>query len=204
MYLVKTPWIVKRLYSSLIWDIKTEDKKLYLTFDDGPHPKASSFVLDTLKQYNAKATFFCIGKNVIENRDIYNRIISEGHTVGNHTQNHLNGWKTNDEDYITNIKQAALNIDSKLFRPPYGRISRFQIKLLQQLDYRIVMWDVLSGDFDTTLSKEKCANNVILQAISGSIIVFHDSEKAWERLEYALPKVLEYFNGQGFEFECLH
>jgi peptidoglycan/xylan/chitin deacetylase (PgdA/CDA1 family) len=204
MYLVKTPWIVKKLYPSLIWDIKTEAKQLYLTFDDGPHPKATSFVLDTLKHYNAKATFFCIGKNVIENRDIYNRIISEGHTVGNHTQNHLNGWKTNDEDYITNIKQAALNIDSKLFRPPYGRISRFQIKLLQQLDYRIVMWDVLSGDFDTTLSKEKCANNVILQAISGSIIVFHDSEKAWERLEYALPKVLEYFNGQGFEFECLH
>ena len=200
MYLVKTPWILKKLYSSLVWDIKTEDKKLYLTFDDGPHSKATSFVLDTLKQYNAKATFFCIGKNVEENRDIFNRIIAEGHTVGNHTQNHLNGWMTDDEAYLDNIKQAALNIDSNLFRPPYGRISRFQIKLLHQLKFKIIMWDVLSGDFDTTLSKEKCVNNVILQANFGSIIVFHDSKKAWERLEYALPRVLEHFKDKGFEF----
>ncbi len=203
MYLVKTPWILKSLYPSLIWDIKTEAKTLYLTFDDGPHPKATSFILDILKQYNAKATFFCIGKNVLENRDIYDRIITEGHTVGNHTQNHLNGWKTDDEAYLDNIKQAALNIDSNLFRPPYGRISRFQIKLLKQLKYRVIMWDVLSGDFDTTLSKEKCLNNVILQATSGSIIVFHDSEKAWERLEYTLPKVLEYFKEEGFKFDSL-
>jgi peptidoglycan/xylan/chitin deacetylase (PgdA/CDA1 family) len=200
MYLVKTPWIVKRLYSSLIWDIKTEDKKLYLTFDDGPHPKATSFILDTLKQYNAKATFFCIGKNVIENRDIYNRIITEGHTVGNHTQNHLNGWKADDKVYLDNVKEAALNIDSNLFRPPYGRITRFQIKLLKQLKLKIIMWDVLSGDFDVTISKKKCADNVILQANTGSIIVFHDSEKAFERLEYVLPKVLKYFKEQGFEF----
>jgi peptidoglycan/xylan/chitin deacetylase (PgdA/CDA1 family) len=200
MYLVKTPWILKKLYPSLIWDIKTEAKKLYLTFDDGPHHKATSFVLDTLKHYNAKATFFCIGKNVVENRTIYDRIITEGHTVGNHTQNHLNGWKTDDKTYIDNTKQAALNIDSKLFRPPYGRISKFQIKLLQQLNFKIIMWDVLSGDFDVTISKEKCADNVILQANVGSIIVFHDSEKAWERLEYALPKVLKYFKEQGFEF----
>jgi hypothetical protein len=200
MYLVKTPWIVKRLYSSLIWDIKTEDKKLYLTFDDGPHPKVSPFVLDILKQYNAKATFFCIGKNVLENRNVYDRIITEGHTVGNHTQNHLNGWKADDKVYLDNVKEAALNIDSNLFRPPYGRISRFQINLLKQLKFRIIMWDVLSGDFDVTISKEKCADNVILQANVGSIIVFHDSEKAWERLEYALPKVLKYFKEQGFEF----
>lgn len=203
MYLVKTPWILKSLYPSLIWNIKTEDKKLYLTFDDGPHPKATSFVLDILKQYNAQATFFCIGKNVVENRDVYDRIIAEGHKVGNHTQNHLNGWKTDDETYLENIKQAALNIDSNLFRPPYGRISRFQIKLLKQLKFKIIMWDVLSGDFDITLSKEKCLNNVILQATSGSIIVFHDSEKAWERLEYALPNVLEYFTQKGFEFHSL-
>jgi len=200
MYLVKTPWILKKLYPSLIWDIKTEAKKLYLTFDDGPHHKATSFVLDTLKQYNAKATFFCIGKNVIENRDIYNRIITEGHTVGNHTQNHLNGWKADDKVYLDNIKEAALNIDSNLFRPPYGRITRFQIKLLKQLKFRIIMWDVLSGDFDVTISKKKCADNVILQANTGSIIVFHDSEKAFERLEYVFPKVLKYFKEQGFEF----
>jgi peptidoglycan/xylan/chitin deacetylase (PgdA/CDA1 family) len=203
MYLVKSPWLLKKLYPSLIWDIKTEEKKLYLTFDDGPHPKATPFVLDTLKQFNAKATFFCIGKNVEEYRDIYNSTIAEGHTIGNHTQHHLNGWKTDDQKYLADTQEAALNIDSKLFRPPYGRISRFQIKLLQQLQFRIIMWDVLSGDFDTTLSKEKCADHVILQSVAGSIIVFHDSEKAWERLAYALPKVLDYFKNEGFVFECL-
>ena len=201
MYFIKSPWILKKIYPSLVWNIKTEEKKLYLTFDDGPHPKATPFVLDTLKKYNAKATFFCIGKNVEEYRDIYNKIIADGHSIGNHTQNHLNGWQTDDEVYINNIKKASLNIDSNLFRPPYGRISRFQIKLLDKLNFKIFMWDVLSGDFDTNLSKEKCANNVILEATSGSIVVFHDSEKAWERLEYALPKVLEYFTEKGFLFE---
>ncbi len=203
MYLTKTPWLIKKIYSNYIWSINTKDKIIYLTFDDGPHPTATSFVLETLKQFNAKATFFCIGKNVELFPTVYSSIIEQGHTAGNHTQNHLNGWKTNDETYIKNIEAAASNIDSKLFRPPYGRITRFQAKLLLQANYKIFMWDVLSGDFDINLSKEKCADNVLLQAKQGSIVVFHDSEKAFERLEFALPKVLAFFSKQGYKFERL-
>lgn len=203
MYLTKTPWLIKKIYPNYIWSINTKDKIIYLTFDDGPHPTATSFVLETLKQFNAKATFFCIGKNVELFPTVYSSIIEQGHTAGNHTQNHLNGWKTNDETYIKNIEAAASNIDSKLFRPPYGRITRFQAKLLLQANYKIFMWDVLSGDFDINLSKEKCADNVLLQAKQGSIVVFHDSEKAFERLEFALPKVLAFFSKQGYKFERL-
>ena len=203
MYLTKTPWFIKKIYPNYVWNVNAKDKAIYLTFDDGPHPTATDFVLDALKEFNAKATFFCIGKNVELYPTVYSNIIEQGHTVGNHTQNHLNGWKTNDETYINNIEAAARNIDSKLFRPPYGRITRFQAKLLLQANYRIVMWDVLSGDFDINLSKEKCAANVLQQAKQGSIVVFHDSEKAFERLQFALPKVLDFFCKQGYKFKSL-
>ena len=204
MYLAKTPWIVKKLYSNYVWNMNKNDKIIYLTFDDGPHPTITNFVLDILKKHNAKASFFCIGKNVELYFDVYNRIINEGHTVGNHTQNHLKGWQTKDEIYLKDIEQAATNIDSKLFRPPYGRITKFQSSLLIEQGYKVIMWDVLSGDFDINLSKEKCAENVLLNATNGSIIVFHDSEKAKERIEYALPKVLEYFSNLGYEFKNLN
>jgi peptidoglycan-N-acetylglucosamine deacetylase len=201
-YLIKTPWWLKKLYpSSLTWDIPGNEKVLYLSFDDGPHPTATPFVLDTLKKFNAKATFFCIGKNVVEHKGIYQRIIEEGHKVGNHTFNHLNGWKTKDREYIHNVMQAADYIDSNLFRPPYGRISRFKIELLKNSGYKIIMWDVLSGDFDIKETKEQCATNVLLQAKPGSIVVFHDSEKAFERMCHALPIVLEKFSADGFTFK---
>jgi peptidoglycan/xylan/chitin deacetylase (PgdA/CDA1 family) len=205
MYLVKTPAWLKWMYPSLLWKIKEEEKALYLTFDDGPHETATPFVLDTLKQYNAKATFFCIGKNVVQHKNIYERIIEEGHAVGSHTYNHLNGWKTNDEQYIENILLAQKEINSNLFRPPYGRITRSQIKQLHYKvpELKIVMWDVLSGDFDVILSKEKCADHVIKKAGAGSIIVFHDSTKAWERMCFALPKVLEFFSKQGYVFKAI-
>ncbi len=201
MYLVKTPWVLKKIFPNYFWDMFNGESKIYLSFDDGPHPIATPFVLDVLKEYNAKATFFCIGKNVELYRDIYQRIIDEGHSVGNHTQNHLNGWKSKDEDYLADINKANKTIDSNLYRPPYGKITGFQAKVLQKMGYKIVMWDVLSGDFDIKLSKENCADNVILQAKSGSIIVFHDSQKAWERLVFALPKVLKNFAEKGFEFD---
>ncbi len=207
MYLVKTAWWLKAIYPSFLWNKKEADKVLYLTFDDGPHATATPFVLEQLKQYNAKATFFCIGKNVVEEPLIYQQILNEGHAVGNHTHNHLNGWKTDDVLYVENIQQAAQYIDSTLFRPPYGRIKKAQAKQLQSvisnLKFEIIMWDVLSGDFDTKISPEKCLANVINHAKSGSIIVFHDSTKAWDRLNYALPKTLEHFNKLGYTFKAL-
>lgn len=204
-YLVKSPWILKKYFSECTWNIKTNEKILYLTFDDGPHPEATSFVLEQLKNYNAKATFFCIGKNVKEHFEIYKQIISDGHRLGNHTFNHLNGWNTRDEIYIKDFEKAAEIIDSNLFRPPYGRITKFQIKVLQQqkINLKIIMWDVLSGDFDTSIQPENCYLNVINNAKPGSIIVFHDSLKALQIVKYTLPKVLEYYSEKGFKFHSL-
>lgn len=204
-YLVRSPWWLKKLYPKLVWNIPVNERVLYLTFDDGPHPVATPFVLDQLKEYGATATFFCIGKNVQQHPQIYRRILMDGHRVGNHTQNHLNGWKTDDRKYIDNIREAARHIDSDLFRPPYGRISNFQSALLRKepFNYRIVMWDVLSADFDRALDGEHCARNVIRNSKPGSIVVFHDSEKAWDRLRIALPKALEHFREKGYRFEAI-
>ena len=206
-YLVKTPWWLKKCYPGLTWDIRpsTDEKVLYLTFDDGPHPRATPFVLDTLRAYGARATFFCIGKNVQEHPHIYRRILEEGHRVGNHTQHHVNGWKTRDKAYLEDVRQAARYIDSNLFRPPYGRISAFQASLLRKppFEYKVIMWDVLSADFDRKLGPERCSRNVIRHARSGSIVVWHDSEKAFPRLEAALPVVLGYFQEKGYRFESL-
>jgi len=205
LYLKKTPWILKRLYPKRIWKIKTDEKILYLTFDDGPHPDATTFVLEQLKNYNANATFFCIGKNVKENFSVYHEIISAGHKVGNHTFHHLNGWKTDDKTYLEDIEEAAKIIESNLFRPPYGRITRFQEKAIsgERLHLTTVMWDVLSGDFDPSVSGENCFLNVINNAKSGSIIVFHDSMKAFSAVKYALPLILQYYSQNGFQFHVL-
>jgi len=201
MYLVKTPWWLKKLFSSaLTWKVAAQENEIFLTFDDGPHPTITPFVLDLLRKYNAKATFFCIGKNVQQYHDVFRQILDEGHRVGNHTHNHLNGWKTSDKEYLENIFLAKKYIDSNLFRPPYGRISRFQIQQLKPA-FDIIMWDVLSGDFDINLSPQKCLQNVVSHTSPGSVIVFHDSEKAFPRLNYALPKALEYFTEKGFVME---
>jgi peptidoglycan/xylan/chitin deacetylase (PgdA/CDA1 family) len=204
-YLVRSPWWLKKFYSRLVWSIPAKERVLYLTFDDGPHPVVTPFVLDQLKRYDAAATFFCIGKNVQEYPHIYRRVLMEGHRVGNHTQNHLNGWKTDDKKYLANIHEAAQLIDSDLFRPPYGRISLFQSDLLRRepLNYKIIMWEVLSADFDRALDGERCVRNVIRHARPGSIVVFHDSEKAWDRLRVALPEVLEHFHQKGYRFESI-
>jgi peptidoglycan-N-acetylglucosamine deacetylase len=211
LYFTKTPWWLKKLYPRCIWDIPTKEKVLYLTFDDGPHPVATNFILDTLQQYRAHATFFCIGKNVAAHTSIYRSIIDAGHRVGNHTFNHLNGWKVSDESYVQNILEAGKYIDSNLFRPPYGRITRFQVKLLSGIrnspvnkNFRIIMWDVLSGDFDQRIAGDVCGQRVIKNAQPGSIVVFHDSEKAFPRLKEALPKTLDYFSKKGYRFEALN
>jgi peptidoglycan/xylan/chitin deacetylase (PgdA/CDA1 family) len=206
-YFVKTPGWLKRIYDSYIWSIPVNDKILYLTFDDGPHPEATPFVLKELKKHNALATFFCIGKNVVSYPGIYKQIINEGHSVGNHTYNHLNGWKTGNDDYLKDIALASHEIDSDLFRPPYGRITSFQAKRLKPVmngkEPKVIMWDVLSGDFDTTCTPQQCLSNVIFASTPGSIIIFHDSEKAFPRLEYTLPKVLHYFSEKGYLFKAL-
>jgi peptidoglycan/xylan/chitin deacetylase (PgdA/CDA1 family) len=179
---------------------------LYFSFDDGPHPEATPFVLEQLSKFDAQASFFCIGKNVQLYPEIYAAIITAGHTVGNHTQNHMNGWKNNTDHYIADIQEASKSIRSNLFRPPYGRIRFAQIKALRSdpsLPQEIMMWDVLSGDFDTTITGEQCAQNVIQHAGPGSIIVFHDSAKAVDRLWIALPKVLAHFSKLGYEFKAL-
>ena len=209
-YLTKTPGLLKSMYPSCTWNFSRVDQVMYFTFDDGPHPVATPFVLDVLKQYNAKATFFCIGKNVVAYPDIYKRILNEGHKVGNHTFNHLNGWKTPDQEYIRNIGEARKYIDSNLFRPPYGRITKFQIRLLtasenvkQKTVFKIIMWDVLSGDFDIASSADRCVKNVTSNAKAGSIVVFHDSEKAMPRMQKTLTDSLKYFSEKGFRFDAI-
>ncbi len=201
-YLVKTPGLLKKIYPDCIWNFSREEKNIYLTFDDGPHPEVTPFVLETLKKYNAQVTFFCIGKNVVEHPSVYKNILLDGHTAGNHTHNHLNAGKYLTEEYLENIKEAKKYIDSNLFRPPYGRISRFQSQLISSV-FHIIMWDVLSADFDVKLSGEKCSRNVIRNTREGSIVVFHDSEKAFKRLEVALPQTLDFFSEKGYRFRAI-
>ncbi len=213
MFFVKTPNFVRSYYKDCIWNVATQNKEIYLTFDDGPTPKVTDFVLTTLKQYQAQATFFCIGNNVKKNPNIIKQLIDEGHTIGNHTQDHLNGWKTNNKAYFESIRECDLSLNKykektnnqisrTLFRPPYGSIKKSQIKHLVN-EHKIIMWSVLSGDFDLKLSKEQCLNNVLKNTKQGDIIVFHDSVKAFDKLQYVLPKVLNHFTNEGYEFKTL-
>ena len=201
--MVKAPWIIRKFFSNLLWKMKGGENTLYLTFDDGPHPVATPFVLEQLHRYNAKATFFCIGKNVVENQDIYRQTIDAGHAIGNHTHNHLNGWKVKDKEYFDDILEAKKYIDSSLFRPPYGKITGFQSKYLNRppFNFEIVMWDVLSKDYDIKLQPDACAFNVIRHATDGSIVVFHDSEKAFPRMKKALTATLQCFSEKGWTFK---
>ncbi len=202
-YLVKTPWLIKKLFPVGIWDIPAAANSIYLTFDDGPHPQITPFVLEELRKYNAKATFFCIGNNVEKYKDTYEAILQQDHAVGNHTQDHLNGWNTSDDVYIKNIRQAQQHIQSNLFRPPYGRIKRRQAALLRKLfpEMKIIMWNVVSADFDTNINSEKCTRNVLKHTKAGSMLVFHDSEKAFPRLLKTLPVVIKELSERGFVFE---
>ncbi|MCM2301011.1 MAG: polysaccharide deacetylase family protein [Flavobacteriaceae bacterium] len=206
-YLVKTPNFIKSLYKDLVWSFTVSEKKLYLTFDDGPTPEITLFILEQLKNYNAKATFFCVGENIEKHPAIFKKIIDEGHTVGNHTNNHLNGWKTKTLDYIDNIEKAQKKLinqylsKTKLFRPPYGKIKFSQIEKLKENGYKIIMWDILSGDFDIGISKEQVLNNILKNTVNGSIIVMHDHQKAKDKLQYCLPIILKHYTSLGFSFE---
>ncbi|HKP32904.1 MAG TPA: polysaccharide deacetylase family protein [Chitinophagaceae bacterium] len=203
--MTKVPSIIKKFFSNFVWDIPTKENILYLTFDDGPHPEATPFALEELKKYNAKATFFCVGNNVVNHPDIYRQIIEEGHVTGNHTFQHLNGWKVSDKKYFDDVVEARKYIDSILFRPPYGKITRFQSRHLRDssLGFRIIMWDVLSKDYDVKLKGEDCAFNVLRYSKPGSIVVFHDSAKAFPRMKEALVTTLKFFSEKGYRFEAI-
>lgn len=201
-YLVKTPTLLKWFYPELTWQKSRAEKVIYLTFDDGPIPEVTPFVLQTLAKYKAKATFFCIGENVQKHPEILEAVKAGGHAIGNHTFNHLRGWDTADEVYLQNIEKCNQLVASKLFRPPYGRAKKSQLSILKK-QYEIIMWDVLSGDFDLELSPQQCYQNVVDKSSNGSIVVFHDSLKAWPRLEFALPKALEYWQDKGYMFKSL-
>ena len=209
---IKTPKIAKKIFSNYHWDIPNNDNSVYITFDDGPIPEVTPWVLSELEKYNAKATFFCIGENIQKHPNVFRQVLQQGHTVGNHTFNHLNGWNTSVRAYLENIQQCQQIIaehsqldknNTQLFRPPYGKIRPRQSRVLRKKGYQIIMWDVLSADYDVNLTKEKCLQNVIKNVQSGSIIVFHDSVKAFPRLKYVLPRVLEHLKENGFNFKTL-
>lgn len=193
---------MKWWYPELIWEIKTTNKEIYLTFDDGPDPEVTPWVLDQLKAHQAKATFFCVGENVEKYPEIYKRILAEGHTVGNHTYGHLNGWKTSYDKYIVSVKKCSHVFGAHLFRPPHGRISKRQIKKLKKR-YKIIMWSLLSGDFDNTISSAECSYNTVQYSEPGSIVVFHDSQKCKKTLFEALPKILNHFSNTQWEMKAI-
>jgi len=202
-YLTSSPWWLRRLYPDCLWEMPPEDGKVYLTFDDGPHPEATPLVLDMLAAAGAKASFFCIGDNVRKYPEIYQRIVQEGHRVGNHSYHHLNGWKTNNGAYLKDIQEAQTLIDSDLYRPPYGRIRRAQIHALRNMGMKPVMWSLLSGDFDPGITDAKCAENVLRNLAPGHIVVFHDSKKALQKIKYTLPLVLQLISERRWVAEKL-
>jgi peptidoglycan-N-acetylglucosamine deacetylase len=208
--LFKTPWLLKRLLPAYTWHKEPAGKTLYLTFDDGPIPEITPWVLMQLKKYNARATFFCVGDNITKYPEITRQIIEEGHIVANHTFTHMRGWGANEKQYVDDVQKCQETLDNfatplnklPLFRPPYGRITTKQAKQLRG-KYEIIMWDVLTNDYDRTLSEVECLRKSIAYTQSGSIIVFHDSLKARKNILYVLPRYLEHFNRLGYTFETL-
>ena len=194
--------LLQQLFRSLLWRVETTEKVLYLTFDDGPIPEVTPWVLEELQRHQAKATFFVVGENVRKHPELLQRLQAGGHTVGNHTEHHVNGWNTPTRAYLREVQECDRRVGSRLFRPPYGRIRLTQIRALRKR-FRIVMWDVLSKDYDRGIQPNECLQRVLRSARPGSIVVFHDSQKAEERLRHALPRVLGHFSELGYRFEAL-
>ncbi|MFY8213898.1 MAG: polysaccharide deacetylase family protein [Flavobacterium sp.] len=209
LYWIKTHRIVRAIANGFLWNIPNSRKAVYLTFDDGPTPEITPWVLEQLKEYNAKATFFCIGKNVEAHPDICREIKVHGHQIGNHTQTHRNGWITSASDYLADFEdgkqtlQNILNEEVKLFRPPYGKMGWRAFWKIKKQGYAIVMWDVLSADFDSEISAEQCLANVLTNIESGSIVVFHDSQKCFTNLQEVLPKTLAFLKENKFCCEVI-
>lgn len=202
MYFVKSPKIFDFIYPDLIWRIHTKEKKLYLTFDDGPDKNVTPELLKILNQFNAKATFFCVGKKVEKSSVLLNKIIKEGHSIGNHSYHHLKGKKVATNVFLDDVNLCSTLIPTNLFRPPFGSIKQSQIKLLKD-QFKIFMWTVMPGDFDKNISKEKCLNRAIKHTKKGTIIVFHDNNEAKDKVFYTIPRYIEYFQKLGYTFEAL-
>lgn len=193
---------MKMMYPDLIWDFKNSGKTIYLTFDDGPVPDVSEEVLDILNKFKAKGTFFCLGRNVERHPEVFDKIIHEGHAIGNHTYSHLKGWKSPNKEYFKDIELAKHNIKSVLFRPPYGQIRRSQIRYLKK-EYKIIMWEVMSHDYEKRVSRDRSLKAILRYSKEGSVVVFHDSVKAIEKLRYILPRFLEHFSEKGYNFNAI-
>lgn len=202
MFYWKIPKFVERIYKDYEWHGDRSKKTLYLTFDDGPTPEITHKVLDILTQFDAKATFFCLGRNVDRHREIFNAIIENGHKTGNHSYSHLKGWRTPAKMYFHDANLAQKYIKSNLYRPPYGRITGLQAKYLLK-DFRIIMWDVLSHDYNRRIPEKMCLKYVVNSTENGSIVVFHDSVKASRNLLYVLPRYIEFFKEKGYTFESI-
>ena len=200
--LVRPPRLLRSFYKGSLWRMDKKEPIIYLTFDDGPIPELTPWILDTLKEYNIKATFFCVGDNINKNPTIFERILQEDHQVGNHTYNHVKGWKMNKSGYIDNIEKCQILTKTKLFRPPYGRIKKSQFLDIVK-DYEVVFWDVLSYDYDKMTSAKKCLNNCIKYSRNGSIVVFHDNIKAQKNLKFVLPLYIEHFLKLNYKFAVL-
>lgn len=193
---------LRSLYPSLQWRVKTDKKILYLTFDDGPTEGVTEELLDLLKTYQAKASFFCIGKNIEAHPKIFRRILEEGHEIGNHTYHHFNGWKRKNIDFLKDVKAFEKLYQTQYFRPPYGKMKPVQIKLLRE-DYQIMMWSALSMDYDLGVSKEKCYENANKKLKAGDILLFHDSKKAGKKMMYAVERILKERIAEGYQFQSL-
>jgi len=201
-------FILKKIYPNFVWELPNDQKKVYLTFDDGPIPEVTEWVLNELQKYNAKATFFCIGDNVQKHPEVFAKIVNANHAVGNHTFNHLNGWKTKLENYIENSEKCLKELEkhectTNLFRPPYGKIKLDQANKIKQLGYKVIMWDIISKDYDKNTTKEACVANVLDNVKIGSIIVMHDSLKAFPNLKYTLPLILKKLSEKGYSFDTI-
>lgn len=207
-YWIKTNALIRALFRKYVWKMPHDGKTVYLTFDDGPVAECTPWVLDQLAQYNYKATFFCIGNNIEQHPGLLQRIIREGHSVGNHTQHHVNGWKTPTDVYLSEVKKcndalSVFGIKSALFRPPYGKLTRVQRNKLLGMGFQIIMWDILSADFDSRVTPPACTNNVLRHLKPGSIVIFHDSVKAWPNLKVALPATLKAIKEKGYQSAAL-
>lgn len=209
----KPPKLLRDLIPELLWEIPeresiphgrvvSENPDVFLTFDDGPTPGITEWILDELAKWDAKATFFCLGRNVEAHPELYRRILAEGHSVGNHTYSHLKGWGRDAGRYAADIERASEFIESTLFRPPYGRISSGEARLVGRR-YHIVMWNIISRDYNSRLSPAACLNNVVRHIRPGDIVVFHDSKKAFRNMSYALPRVLEQLHSRGMKSKAI-